>query len=119
MNRVEQHLADKLRERTLAGNLRRLTVPAAPIDFFSNDYLGLSTTGMLATLMLPVNNDSTGSTGSRLLSGNTRLAEQLEETIAHFHKAEAALLFNSGYDANMGLLASIAGRHTTILSDEL
>ena len=43
----------------------------------------------------------------------------LEATIAHFHKADAALIFNSGYDANLGLLSAIADRHTTIIYDEL
>ncbi|MFI5196391.1 MAG: aminotransferase class I/II-fold pyridoxal phosphate-dependent enzyme [Chitinophagales bacterium] len=121
MNRVEQYLADKLKERELVGNLRKLTTHRAAVDFFSNDYLGLVTTGTLAELMHPLQNSiyTTGSTGSRLLSGNSQLAETLEHTIAAFHKAEAALVFNSGYDANVGLMASIADRHTTILSDEL
>ena len=119
MNRVEQYLADKLNDRTQTGNLRRLSTQRAPIDFFSNDYLGLATTGLLAELMRPDKVDSTGSTGSRLLSGNSEQAEMLEQTIASFHKAEAALLFNSGYDANMGLLASVTNRSSTILSDEL
>ena len=120
MNRLEQQLAAKLEERKLAGNLRRLTTHKAPVDLFSNDYLGLVTTGALAKAMHPYSIDAgTGSTGSRLLSGNSTAAEELESTIASFHKAEAALLFNSGYDANVGLIASITGRNTTILSDEL
>ena len=120
MNRLEQQLAAKLEERKLAGNLRRLTTHKAPVDLFSNDYLGLVTTGALAKAMHPYSIDAgTGSTGSRLLSGNSTAAEELESTIASFHKAEAALLFNSGYDANVGLIASITGRNATILSDEL
>ena len=120
MNRLEQQLAAKLEERKLAGNLRRLTTHKAPADLFSNDYLGLVTTGALAKAMHPYSIDAgTGSTGSRLLSGNSTAAEELESTIASFHKAEAALLFNSGYDANVGLIASITGRNATILSDEL
>ncbi len=121
MNRVEQYLADKLKERALAGNLRQLTTQKAPVDFYSNDYLGLVTTGKLASLMLPADGDTytTGSTGSRLLSGNSPQMEALEEIIATFHKTEAALLFNSGYDANVGLLSAIACRNTTVLSDEL
>ena len=118
MNHVEQYLADKLKERQLAGNLRALTTQPAPVDFFSNDYLGLATSGHLATFQKPVSYH-TGSTGSRLLSGNNPEVEQLEGIIASFHKAEAALVFNSGYDANVGLLSSITSRHTTILSDEL
>jgi len=121
MNHVEQYLANKLNEREEAGNLRRLTTNRAAVDLYSNDYLGLATTGLLGELMhpMPGERNATGSTGSRLLSGNSNQAESLEQTIAAFHKAEAALLFNSGYDANVGLLASIAGRETTILYDEL
>jgi 8-amino-7-oxononanoate synthase len=120
MNPVDQHLTDKLEERRQAGNLRRLNANRAAIDLYSNDYLGLAATGALAALMRTTQDEySTGSTGSRLLSGNSAQAEALEHTIASFHKAEAALLFNSGYDANIGLLASIADKHTTILYDEL
>lgn len=114
---IERYLADRLTERELAGNLRRLTTDKGAVDFFSNDYLGLATAGVLDQHSYSTH--FTGSTGSRLLSGNSREAEELELTIAAFHKAEAALLFNSGYDANVGLLACIADRHTTILSDEL
>ena len=117
MNRVEQHLSDKLAERTLAGNLRKLSTQRAAVDFYSNDYLGLATAGLPAKMHMGTH--WIGSTGSRLLSGNSEAAESLEKTIAQFHKAEAALLFNSGYDANVGLMSSIADRHTTILSDEL
>jgi 8-amino-7-oxononanoate synthase len=61
----------------------------------------------------------TGSTGSRLISGNNPEVEAMETIIATHHKVEAALIFNSGYDANTGLLTSIAGRHTVYLYDEL
>ncbi len=120
MNRVDQHLSHKLEERIQAGNLRVLRVSRQPVDFFSNDYLGLATTGLLHSLIPEARNrQSTGSTGSRLLSGNNAQTEELETFIASFHKAEAALLFNSGYDANVGLLSCIPSRHTTILYDEL
>jgi 8-amino-7-oxononanoate synthase len=119
MDRVDQYLFDKLNERALAGNLRQLKTNRAPADLFSNDYLGLATTGALTvghdTVQGPM---YTGATGSRLLSGNSVQAEELEHTIAAFHNAEAALLFNSGYDANVGLLASVASRDATILSDD-
>ncbi len=119
MNRIDNYLAEKIEERTQAGNLRQLKTKRAPVDFFSNDYLGLSTTGILAELMPCVIDHTMGSTGSRLLSGNSNEAEELEQTIASFHQAEAALLFNSGYDANVGLISSITSRNTTILYDEL
>jgi len=121
MNRVDQYLSGKLSERITVGNLRKLSTVRAQVDFFSNDYLGLATTEVLERLMGPLEKGihGTGSTGSRLLSGNSTHAEELEQAIATFHSAEAALIFNSGYDANIGLLSSIAGRDTTILSDEL
>lgn len=60
-----------------------------------------------------------GSTGSRLISGNTEYAESLEKWIADYHDAESALLFNSGYDANLGLLSSLPQRHDTVIHDEM
>ena len=121
MSRLNQYLASKLEERKQAGNLRSLKTGRKATDFFSNDYLGLATTGLLDDIITRTykHNGTTGSTGSRLLSGNTLLATELEDTIAQFHKAEAALLFNSGYDANTGLISAISDRHTTILYDEL
>ncbi|MCF8448312.1 MAG: 8-amino-7-oxononanoate synthase [Taibaiella sp.] len=123
MNLLEQYMSGKLDERSVSGNLRSLTTQRAAVDFYSNDYLGLATTGVLAKRILQdaahIVALRTGSTGSRLLSGNTPLAATLEQKIATFHKAEAALLFNSGYDANVGLLSALADRHTTILYDEL
>jgi 8-amino-7-oxononanoate synthase len=116
MNSVEQHLNDKLKERAEAGNLRRLPASQHGIDFRSNDYLGFAASGKLS---LPVDIGVSGATGSRLISGNSALAEELEQSIAVFHQAEAALLFNSGYDANIGLLSSVADRHTTYIYDEL
>src|SRR6185369_9345737 len=61
----------------------------------------------------------TGSTGSRLLAGNYPLIEKLELEIAQFHQADAALIFNSGYDANLGLLASVPQKGDTIIYDKL
>ncbi len=119
MSPLEQALEAKLRERQATGNLRNLTLPGKGTDFFSNDYLGISATGLLHKLVADSFLMATGSTGSRLISGNSAAFETLEATIAAFHKAEAALIFNSGYDANTGLISAIADRHTTILYDEL
>lgn len=121
MSPLDRYLAAKLQEREQAGNLRQLTTRRAAVDFFSNDYLGQATNNTLSSLMkpLPANAHATGATGSRLLSGNSALAEELEHTIASFHQAEASLLFNSGYDANVGLISAVAGRNATILTDEL
>lgn len=120
MHRVEQYLTDKLNQRILAGSLRALKTYKNRVDLFSNDYLGLAKNGVLTETQHAASLvHYTGSTGSRLLSGNSIEAEALEETIASFHQAEAALLFNSGYDANVGLISCITNRHTTILYDEL
>src|SRR5207253_1275754 len=91
-------------------------------DFCSNDYMGFAKSRELAN---EIGNQkaeffsSNGSTGSRLLSGNTILTEELEKEIATFHLAEAALLFNSGYDANVGIFSAVPQRGDTILYDEL
>src|SRR5688572_20783050 len=60
-----------------------------------------------------------GSTGSRLFSGNTNFTEEAERQIALFHHAESALIFNSGYDANLGILSSVPQQNDLILYDEL
>jgi len=60
-----------------------------------------------------------GSTGSRLLSGNLAYTENLEQEIADYHKSETGLIFNSGYDANLGLFSSLPQKGDTIILDEL
>ena len=121
MSPLEEHLRARLEERTAAGNLRQLQTGTPAIDFYSNDYLGLATRGILdaAIAAMPHRGVLSGSTGSRLISGNTAAAEELEATVADFHRAPAALLFNSGYNANVGLIAAVAARDTVLLYDEL
>lgn len=97
-------------KRNLLGNKRHLRAPKSLIDFASNDYLGLARSKKLAdTIQLETASlrQLNGSTGSRLLTGNSLYAEKLEESIAFFHQAEACLLFNCGYMANMGLISTI------------
>ncbi|WP_347158151.1 aminotransferase class I/II-fold pyridoxal phosphate-dependent enzyme [Pontibacter chitinilyticus] len=115
-------MEQKLAERAAQGNLRQLKTTAGLIDFCSNDYLGLARSETLRACIqqeeglythLPL-----GATGSRLLSGNHLLFEELEETIARFHHMEAALLFNSGYTANVGLLSALPQRGDTVFYDE-
>lgn len=117
MNHVEQYLSAKLEERIQAGNLRSLPPHRHGIDFCSNDYLGFATNGI--TTPHEAATPNAGAKGSRLLSGNYPATEQLEATIAAFHKADAARIFNSGYDANVGLLSSIASRDTIYIYDIL
>ena len=60
-----------------------------------------------------------GATGSRLISGNHNLYDITEKYIAAFHQSEAALIFNSGYDANVGFFSSVPQKGDLILYDEL
>jgi 8-amino-7-oxononanoate synthase len=105
----EHFLLKKLEERTAQQALRQLRFSTAKIDFCSNDYLGIAR-NKLVGFSTDENHDMLslrhGSTGSRLITGNYPLIEETENQIATFHKADAALLFNSGYDANVGLLLS-------------
>lgn len=122
MDQIHAYIIAKLEERRKEGNLRSLKLLTNKTDFCSNDYLGLARDlpfqehiAKEATLV----GASCGSTGSRLLSGNNTYAEALETKIAAFHKSENALLFNSGFDANYGLLSALPYRGDTILYDEL
>lgn len=102
-------LQHKLLKRAEEGSLRSLSLFRG-IDFWSNDYLGLAQhTREIAG----------GSTGSRLISGNSVYAEEAEKQIAAFFEAEAGLVFNSGYDANVGLFSSVPQRGDTVVYDEL
>ena len=90
------------------------------IDFSSNDYLGFSSQGLLdEEIKLIDKSIRVGSTGSRLISGNSSFFEEIESNIAKFHNSQSTLLFNSGYDANVGLLSSVPQKGDLILSDEL
>ncbi len=114
----EEFLERKLQERSAAGALRLLRVAGGQADYYSNDYLGIAKNGLIETTLSDAH-WAHGSTGSRLLAGNYPLIEETEKEIAAFHEAEAALIFNSGYDANFGLLACVAGKGDLILYDKL
>lgn len=105
-------LIKKLKERKQLGNYRSLFVSNLKIDFFSNDYLGF------ARENLTKQNVKGGATGSRLLSGNSSEAMQCEVNLAQHFNAEASLVFNSGYAANMGVLSAVLQRNDTVLYDQ-
>lgn len=124
MKKAEDFLVKKLTERKLTHNLRSLpTVNPNLIDFCSNDYLGFAKSSLLKhkieAFQQQIGTIENGSGGSRLLSGNRAFTEETESFIAHFHETESALIFNSGYDANLGLLSSLGQRGDTIIYDEL
>ena len=113
----EDFLSRKLEERRVQDALRRLRLPDGKADFCSNDYLGVVTKGLLAGAV--GEGDAHGSGGSRLLAGNYALIEAVEKTIADFHGAEAGLIYNSGYDANIGVLSCVPRRGDVVLYDAL
>ncbi|MFP4298878.1 MAG: 8-amino-7-oxononanoate synthase [Spirulinaceae cyanobacterium] len=89
------------------------------INFASNDYLGLSgDSRLMDAAIAAVGEYGTGSTGSRLLTGHRPLHRQLENAIATLKKTEDAIVFSSGYLANLGTIAAIVGTRDVILSDQ-
>jgi len=112
-------------EAYAARGLRRQLphMQAGMLDFCSNDYLGFARSAELAArtarLLEAQGFVGNGATGSRLISGNSALFEEIEQEIAHFHRAQAGLVFNSGYAANAGLLACVARKGDTLITDEL
>ncbi|MGB3264002.1 MAG: 8-amino-7-oxononanoate synthase [Microcoleus sp.] len=89
------------------------------INFASNDYLGLAGDDRLIQAAVAATKEfGTGATGSRLLSGHRDLHRQLEQAIANLKQTEDALVFSSGYLANLGAIASIVGKRDLILSDK-
>ena len=89
------------------------------INFASNDYLGLAGDERLIQAAVAATREfGTGSTGSRLLSGHREIHRQLEVAIADLKQTEDAIVFSSGYLANLGAIASLVGKRDLILSDQ-
>jgi 8-amino-7-oxononanoate synthase len=115
-------LDTRARERTAAG-LRRHLRPRDPdgdglLDLAGNDYLGLTRhPKVVAAAAAAAHRWGAGSTGSRLVTGATTLHAELEAELAAFTGAAAALVFSSGYLANLAVLTALAGRGDLIVSD--
>lgn len=122
MNDFPLHLAEKLQQRIAENALRTPGTTAGLIDFSSNDYLGLAASDQLfeAThqLLLQKNIKVNGATGSRLITGNHELYNEAETLLAQFHEADNALIFNSGYDANVGFFSAVPQKGDVVLYDE-
>ncbi len=89
------------------------------INFASNDYLGLTGDEQLIQAAIAATQEyGTGSTGSRLLTGHRQLHQQLERAIASLKQTEEALVFSSGYLANIGTIAALVGKRDLILADQ-
>ena len=123
MKQFPKSLQQKLQQREEQNALRQLPIPNNLIDFASNDYIGFAKNETIFhethRLLLDKNIKVNGATGSRLLSGNHIVYEETEAFIAEFHRAESALIFNSGYDANIGFFSAVPQRNDIILYDEL
>ena len=111
MHSFEKRLAKRYED----GSNRSLSLFNESIDFYSNDYLGFSKTHTSHNITKTIG----GSTGSRLLSGNSKAAEECEFFLANYFQSEAALVFNSGYDANIGLFSSLPQKGDTVIYDSL
>lgn len=120
---IDERLSASLDKRIAEKTFRSLTLKSGLTDFSSNDYLGFARSPELKNKIKEYEVSeryySNGSTGSRLLSGNSVFAEELEKFIAGYHNAEAALLFNSGYNANLGLFSALGRKGDIIIYDEL
>lgn len=122
MKQLPTSLSEKLLQRKAGNALRKLTEPDNRVDFSSNDYLGFAGSSEIFNAAHQYLLDNgiavNGATGSRLISGNHSLYTKAEKAICNYHKAESALIFNSGYDANVGLFSSVPQKGDIVLYDE-
>lgn len=115
-NRIQRRLA-KLRRK----NRFRELASSSGIDFTSNDYLGLANHPAIRRALVKAleNGIPLGSGGSRLLRGNTPWHMQLETRLAEFKRCEAALIFNSGFEANVGVISTLCRPGDMVFADRL
>ena len=120
--KLPKKLTNRLKHREEKNSLRRLRTPSNLVDFSSNDYLGFSKSVPIFEkthqFLVDKNLNQNGATGSRLLSGNHFLYDEVESFLSDFHQSESATIFNSGYDANIGFFAAVPQRGDIILYDE-
>jgi len=116
MQNQTKYIKDKLEKRKQENAFRELKDNNHLIDFCSNDYLGFAKETAIHQTNQQL--DGYGATGSRLISGNHTITEETEDYLANFYRSEAALIFNSGYSANVGLFQCLPQRTDTIIYDE-
>lgn len=119
---LPEKLTKKLKLREENNALRELNVSNELVDFSSNDYIGFSKSEVIlqnaSRILKEKNMMMNGATGSRLLSGNHSLYNEVEQVLCDYHNAPAALVFNSGYDANIGFFSSVPQKGDFIFYDE-
>lgn len=123
MEKYYNYLNKKLTDRRESGILRQTKIISSPsIDFSSNDFLGYSVSGILRAtveeLKATLDISRVGSTGSRLITGNSEHIEKIENEFSRLIGSEASLFFNSGYMANLAVLSCLSDRNSLILYDE-
>ncbi len=109
---LDKALQSALEKRKNENALRSLKPSEGLVDFCSNDYLGFSK-------RLKTSNNQYGSTGSRLIAGHHQIHDEVESHVAAFHNVESALIFNSGYDANLGFFSTVPSKCDTVIYDKL
>ena len=115
----ENIITNRLAEKQKLGLLRSLSKPAG-IDFTSNDYLGLVNHFEIAKAATDAYfKYGAGSKGSRLLGGNSEFFEEVEKWFADWKGSEAALIFNCGYSANLGVISAFCDSKTHLFCDRL
>ncbi|MGM1057087.1 MAG: aminotransferase class I/II-fold pyridoxal phosphate-dependent enzyme [Bacteroidota bacterium] len=123
MQKLPINLAKKIEQRIQDNSFRDLGNALKLNDFSSNDYLGFASSEELFSKTYQILSEKkiyqNGATGSRLLSGNHELFKPAEALIAGFHQTEAAVIFNSGYDANIGFFSCVPQKDDLIFYDEL
>jgi 8-amino-7-oxononanoate synthase len=125
-------LEAELRQREMDGLLRRRRVVAGQqqprlqadgaemLSFCSNDYLGLAShPALIAAMQRAAADAGVGSGASHLITGHHRLHQELEEALANFVGLPAALLFSTGYMANLGVVTALLGRDDAVFADRL
>ncbi|NMD71723.1 8-amino-7-oxononanoate synthase [Bacillus sp. DNRA2] len=117
---IDSGLYRTLRTMTSAPGPQMVVEDLRQLVFSSNNYLGLANDQRLIYAAEEILYEfGVGSSGSRLTTGHTRWHQKLEQQIAQFKQTEAALLFSSGYLANVGVLSAIPEKGDVILSDRL
>ena len=89
------------------------------INFASNDYLGISTKEDLRKEFLELNDSLLSSASARLLTGSSPEYNNLEKTLSDIFGKEKALIFNTGYQANLGVVSALIGKEDVVFSDKL
>ncbi len=121
MRKLPSKLEKRLQRRKEDNSFRKILPNSRGVDFFSNDYLGFSESEIIAgrsNRLMQEYGSLNGATGSRLLSGNHPVFKKAENQLASFHNSQAALIFNSGYDANIGFFSAVPQKNDIIFYDE-